>query len=94
MLESLIAKDTTCLFRGRRTRKLVKNGVNITNTKPLLTLINTIISTIINYCAPPSRHWELYYTITIVTIGALVISSTTVTISSTVYLITETYEQC
>lgn len=94
MLGSLIAKDTTCLFPGRRTLKLVKNGANITNTKPLLTLINTIISTIINYCAPPLWHLEIYYTITIVTISALVISPTTVTISSTVYLITETYEQC
>ena len=40
-------------FPGGRTLKLVKNGVNITNSTNPLSVVKNVTLTVVDYCAPP-----------------------------------------
>ena len=53
MLESLIATGATFLFPAGRALKLVKNGVNITNSTNPVILAKNITLTVLDCCAPP-----------------------------------------
>ena len=53
MLESLIATGATFLFPAGRALKLVKNGVNLTNSMNPLILTKNITLTVLDCCAPP-----------------------------------------
>lgn len=49
---NLITTGATYLFPGGRALKLLKNGVNITNSTNPLTLTKTINLTVLNCCVP------------------------------------------
>lgn len=49
---NLIAIGTTYLFSGGRALKLIKNGVNLTNSTNLLSLTKNITLTVIDCCTP------------------------------------------
>lgn len=49
----LIASGASILFPGGRALKLVKTGVNITNSTNPLVLTKNITLTILDCCAPP-----------------------------------------
>lgn len=82
----------TYLFPGGRTLKLIKNGVNITNSTNPFQITKNITLTVLDCCAlPPVR-------LAAIRAGALIAASIAspnpVTIGSAVHLISEIYDNC
>lgn len=91
---NLITTGATLLFPSGRTLKLIKNGVNITNsTNPLLVTKN-ITLTVIDCCSPPPVRLAARC----VGAGALIIASlgspNPVTVGSAIHMVTEIYDNC
>lgn len=51
---NLIAAGATYLFLGGRALRLVKDGINVTNSTNYLILIKNITLIVIDCCTPPS----------------------------------------
>jgi hypothetical protein len=90
----IIAGAVTYLFPGGRTLKLIKNGVNITNSTNPLIITKNITLTVIDCCAPPPVRLAFHCSAVVATIGASIVAPNPVTIGSAVHLITEIYENC
>lgn len=90
----LITESITYLFPGGRTLKLIKTGVNITNSSNPLILTKNITLTVIDCCAPPLVRLAAHCIGAGALLAASVASPNPVTIGSTIHLITEIYEQC
>lgn len=90
----LIANSLTYLFPGGRALKLVKNGVNITNSSNPLILTKNITLTVIDCCAPPPVRLAAQCVAAGALIAASVGSPNPVTIGSAIHLVTEIYDQC
>lgn len=84
----------TYLFPGGRALKLVKSGVNITNSTNPLVLTKNITITVIDCCAPPPIRLAFHCTAVVATIGASIVSPNPVTIGSAIHLVTEIYDIC
>lgn len=84
----------TYLFPGGRTLKLVKNGVNVTNSTNPLILTKNITLTVIDCCAPPPVRLAFHCAGIVATIGASIAAPNPVTIGSAIHLVTEIYENC
>ena len=76
----------TYVFLGGQTLKLIKNGINITNSSNPLILTKNI--TIIDCYSPPLVR------LTAQCIVASIASPNLVPISSAIYLVIEIYEEC
>ncbi len=83
-----ITESLTYLFPGGRTLKLIKSGVNITNSSNPLLLAKNVTLTVVDCCAPPPCVAAS------ATIAASIASPNPVTIGSAVHLVTELYEKC
>ena len=90
----LITTSATYLFPGGRALKLVKNGVNITNSTNPLVLIKNITLTVIDCCTPPPVRLAAHCIGAGAVIAASVTSPNPVTIGSAVHLISEIYDNC
>ena len=90
----IIAGAATYLFPGGRTLKLIKNGVNITNSTNPLIITKNITLTVVDCCAPPPVRLAFHCSAVVATIGASVVAPNPVTIGSAVHLLTEIYENC
>jgi len=90
----LIAESLTYLFPGGRTLKLIKNGVNITNSLNPLILTKNITLTVIDYCTPPPVRLAAHCIGASAVIAASVASPNPITIGSAIHLVTEIYERC
>tara|TARA_Y100000385_G_scaffold18768_1_gene18818 strand:- start:14507 stop:14788 length:282 start_codon:yes stop_codon:yes gene_type:complete len=90
----LISESFTYLFPGGRALKLIKNGVNITNSSDVLILTKNITLTVIDCCTPPPVRLAAHCIVAGAVVAASVASSNPVTIGSAIHLITEIYEQC
>ena len=90
----IIAGAATYLFPGGRTLKLIKNGVNITNSTNPLIITKNITLTVVDCCAPPPVRLAFQCTAAVATIGASIVAPNPVTIGSAVHLVTEIYENC
>ena len=86
---NLIAAGATYLFPGGRALKLVKNGVNVTNSTNPLILTKNITLIVVNCCTPPPVRLAAGSLI-----AASVISPNPVTIGSVIHVVTEVYENC
>ena len=82
------------MFPGGRALKLVKNGVNITNSTNPFTLTKNITLTIVDCCAPPPLRLAAHYVAAGALITASIVSPNPVTIGSSIHLITELYDNC
>lgn len=74
--------------------KLIKNGVNITNSSNVLILTKNITLTVIDCCTPPPVRLAAHCIGAGAVVAASVASPNPVTIGSAIHLITEIYEQC
>ena len=87
---NLIAAGATYLFPGGRALKLVKDGINVTNsTNPKnITLI------VVDCCTPPPVRLAAHCVAAGSLIAASVVSPNPVTIGSAIHVVTEIYESC
>ncbi|WP_297691732.1 hypothetical protein [uncultured Eudoraea sp.] len=90
----IIATGGIYIFPGGRALKLIKNGVNVTNSTNPLVLTKNITLTIIDCCAPPPLRLAAHCIGATAVIAASVASPNPVTIGSAVHLISEIYENC
>ena len=90
----LIGESFTYLFPGGRALKLIKNGVNITNSSNVLILTKNITLTVVDCCTPPPVRLAAHCIGAGAVVAASVASPNPVTIGSAIHLITEIYEQC
>ena len=90
----IIAGAATYLFPGGRTLKLIKNGVNITNSTNPLIITKNVTLTVVDCCAPPPVRLAFHCTAVVATIGASIVAPNPVTIGSAVHLVTEIYDNC
>ncbi len=89
-----ITESLTYLFPGGRTLKLIKSGVNITNSSNPLLLAKNVTLTVVDCCAPPPLRLAAHCVAASATIAASIASPNPVTIGSAVHLVTELYEKC
>lgn len=89
-----ITIGATYLFPGGRALKLVKNGVNITNSTNPLILTKNITLTVIDCCTPPPVRLIAHCVGACAVIAASVGSPNPVTIGSAIHLVTEIYDNC
>ena len=90
----LITGSLTYIFPGGRALKLVKNGVNITNSTNPLILTKNITLTVIDCCSPPPVRLAAHCIGAGAVIAASVASPNPVTIGSAIHLVSEIYDQC
>lgn len=89
-----ITNAATYIFPGGRALKLVKDGVNITNSTNPLMLTKNITLTVVDCCAPPPLRLAFHCAGAVATIGASIASPNPVTIGSAIHLVTEIYDRC
>jgi hypothetical protein len=90
----LIITGGTYLFPGGRSLKLIKTGVNVTNSTNPLSLTKNITLTVIDCCTPPPVRLAAHCVAAVAVIGASIASPNPVTIGSAVHIITDIYETC
>jgi hypothetical protein len=84
----------TYMFPGGRVLKLIKNGVNITNSTNPLQITKNITLTVLDCCAPPPIRLSAHCIGAAAVIAASVASPNPVTIGSAIHLVSEIYENC
>ena len=85
---NLIASGATYLFPGGRALKLIKNGVDITNSTNPLIVTKNITLTVLDCCAPPPVRLAAHCVGAGAVIVASMVSPNPVTIGSTIHLVT------
>lgn len=91
---NLIVTYAPSLFPGGRALKLVKNGINVTNSTNPLTLTKNITLTVLDCCAPPPVRLAAHCVAVGAMITASVVSPNPVAIGSSIHMITEIYDNC
>ena len=91
---NLITAGATYLFPGGRALKLVKNGINISNSTNPLILTKNITLTVVDCCTPPPVRLVAHCVGAGAVIAASVASPNPVTIGSAIHLVSEIYETC
>lgn len=89
---NLIAADATYLFPGGRALKLVKDGINVTNSTNPLILAKNITLIVVDCCTPPPVRLAAHCVAAESLIAASVVSPNPVTIGSAIHVVTEIYE--
>ena len=89
-----IAAGATYLFPGGRALKLVKDGVNVTNSTNPLILTKNITLMVVDCCTPPPIRFAAHCVAVGSLIAASVVSPNPVTIGSALHVVTEIYENC
>ena len=87
----LIAAGATYLFPGGRALKLVKDGINVTNSTNPLILIKNITLIVVDCCTPPPVRLAAHCVAAVSLIAASVVSPNPVTIGSAIHVVTEIY---
>ena len=91
---NLITASATYLFPCGRALKLVKNGINVTNSTNPLILTKNITLVVVDCCTPPPVRLAAHC----VAVGSLVVASIVspnpVSVGSAIHVVTEIYENC
>lgn len=82
------------MFPGGRALKLIKTGINITNSTNPIMLTKNITLTILDCCAPPPVRLIAHCVSAGALIGASIAAPNPVTIGSSIHILTEIYENC
>ena len=94
MIGDLVSTGVSCIFPAGRAVKLVKDGVNITNSANPLILAKNITLTVLDCCAPPPIRLAAHC----IAAGVLTLSTLTspnpVTAGGAIHAITEIYNKC
>ena len=91
---NLIAAGGAWLFPGTRIIKLVKDGVNITNSTNPVILAKNITLMVADCCTPPPVRLAAHCVATGSMIAASVVSPNPVTMGCAIHLVTEIYDNC
>ena len=91
---NLFAGGLNYVFPGARALKLVRNGINVTNSINPIILTKNIIFTVVECCAPPPIRLVAHCLGAGAVIAASAASPNPVTIGSAVHLVTEIYDNC
>ena len=90
----MFANYLSYIFPGLRLVKIVKNGINITNsTNPLQVSMN-ITLTVLDCCAPPPARLAAHCLGAGAVIAASIVSPNPVTVGTAIHLVTEIYDNC
>ncbi len=84
----------TYMFPGRRALKLIKSGINVTNSTNPLQFTKNITLTVLDCCAPPPIRLAAHCIGAVGVIAAAVTVPNPVTIGSSIHLINEIYDIC
>jgi hypothetical protein len=90
----MLADYLTYMFPGGRALKLIKTGINITNSTNPIMLTKNITLTILDCCAPPPVRLIAHCVSAGALIGASIAAPNPVTIGSSIHMLTEIYENC
>ena len=90
----MITELFTYIFPGGRALKLIKHGINITNSTNPLSVTKNLTLTVIDCCSPPPVRLAAHCIAATALVAASVTSPTPVTIGSAIHLINELYEKC
>jgi len=82
------------VFPGGRALKLIKKGLNITNSTNPLVLGKNITLIVVECCAPPPLKLAAHCVAATSLVTASVISPSPFTIGSAIHIITDLYENC
>lgn len=91
---NLIVTGATYLFPGGRALKLVKGGINVTNSTNPLVVTKNITLIVMDYCTPPPTRLADHCVVAGSLIAASVVSPNPVTIGSAIYVVTKIYKNC
>ena len=89
-----ISPAFTYVFPGGRMLKLVKSGVNITNSTNPMVLTKNITLTVIDCCTLPPFRLVAHCLSAGALIGAFVVAPNPVTVGSSIHILAEIYENC
>lgn len=84
---NIIASGVTYIFPGGRMLKLIKNGVNVTNSTNPLILAKNVTLTIVDCCAPRPVSLAFHCVAVSALIGTSIVTPNPVTIGSTIHII-------
>jgi len=90
----MVAEFLTYMFPGGRALKLIKSGVNITNSTNPVILTKNITLTILDCCAPLTVRLVAHCVAAGALIGTSIAAPNPVTIGSSIHILTELYENC
>ena len=82
------------MFPGGRTLKLIKGGINVTNSSNPLILAKNITLPIVDCCSPPSVRLAANCIGVVIVTAASIVSPNPVTVGSAIHLVPEVYENC
>ena len=91
---NLIAAGATYLFPGGRALKLVKDGINVTNSTNPLIFTKNITLIVVDCCTPPPVRLAAHCVAVGWLIAASVINPNPVIIGSAINVVLEIYENC
>ena len=91
---NLIAAGISWVFPSGRAVKLLKNGINVSNSTNLLIFTKNITLIVVDCCTPPPVRLAAHCVAAGSLIVASVVSPNPVTIGSAVHVITDIYENC
>lgn len=90
----MFANYLSYIFPSLRLVKIVKNGINITNSTNPLQVSKNITLTVLDCCAPPPVRLAAHCLGAGAVIAASIVSPNPVTIGSALHLVTEIYDNC
>ena len=91
---NLIATGATYLFPGGRILKLVRNGINITNSTNPLVLTKNVTLLVVDCCTPPPIRLAAHCVAAGGLVAASIVAPNPVTVGSAIHVVTEIYENC
>ena len=94
MLINLIVTGASYIFPGGRTLKLVKNGINITNSTNLLTLTTNVTLAILDCYTPPPVRLTAYCLAAGLLLVATALYPNSIMIGLTINVVREIYNKC
>jgi len=90
----LITGSLSYMFPGGQALKLIKGGVNVTNSSNPLILAKNITLTVVDCCSPLPIRLAAHCIGAGAVIPASIASPNPVTIGSAIHLVKEIYEKC
>lgn len=91
---NLITAAASYVFPGARALKLVRNGVNLTNTSNPLIISKNVTLVVLDCCAPPPVRLVGHCLAAGSLVFASVVAPNPVTVGSAIHVVAEIYENC
>jgi hypothetical protein len=82
------------MFPYGRAMKLIRSGVNITNSTNPLGLAKNITFTIVDCCAPPTVKLAVHCVAAVGLVGVSIASPSPVTVGSLLHVLNGIYDNC